>query len=82
MHACIENGYVCGARSLQPSDTFDTGNLPFGCLGAAPRMVMASEVVASTYHHTETLFKYLKTRTPKMLIVSASGNEMTAMYLG
>jgi hypothetical protein len=48
-------------------------NLPLWCFGAAARIAMAREAVPSAYHHTETLFRYLRMRTPKVLIVLASG---------
>jgi hypothetical protein len=47
-------------------------NLPLWCSGAAARMAIAREVVLSACHYTETLFKYLKMCTPKVLIVPAS----------
>jgi hypothetical protein len=48
-------------------------NLPLWCVGAAARIAMAREVVPSACHHTETLFRYLRMWTPKVLIVPASG---------
>lgn len=48
-------------------------NLALWRFGAAARITMAREVVPSACHHTETLFRYLRIRTPKVLIVPASG---------
>ena len=48
-------------------------NLPLWCFGAATRIAIASKIVPSACHYTETLFKYLKMCTPKVLIVPASG---------
>jgi hypothetical protein len=48
-------------------------NLVLWCFGAAAGIAMAREVVPSTCHHTETLFRYLRMCTPKVSIVPASG---------
>jgi hypothetical protein len=56
-----------------PSMNVRKMNLPLWCFGAAARMAIASEIVPSACHYTETLFKYLKMCTPKVLIVPASG---------
>jgi hypothetical protein len=48
-------------------------NLPLWCFGAAERIAVMREAVPSAFHHTETLFRYLRVYTPKVLIVPASG---------
>jgi hypothetical protein len=64
---------------LGPSNLIDTGTVDEGSedelaalvFGAAARIAMAREVAPSTYHQAETLFRYLRMRTLKVLIVPA-----------
>jgi hypothetical protein len=73
---------VCRARPLGPSDIIDTGTVDEGsedeladwCFVAVVRIAIAREVAPSTYHQTEMLSRYLRMRTPKVLIVPASGS--------
>jgi hypothetical protein len=42
------------------------------CVRAAARMGMTREVAPRACHHTETLLRYLRMRTPNVLIVPMS----------
>ena len=48
-------------------------NLSLWCFGATVRIAMVSEAVPCAFHHTETVFRYLKMCKPKALMVPASG---------
>jgi hypothetical protein len=73
----LDDSDIYRARPLGPSNTGTVEvrktNLPLWCFGAAARIAMAREVVPSACHHRETLFRYLRMRTLKVLIVPASG---------